>query len=509
MVGLQRGTDDYKTILVRFQDKTYRANSYNSEAIRLSNPDWEAKYTAEDFANSIRHLASTVYLRAPPKPTVSSVQPGLPQQEEQFNARSEKTMAAPGSTFDAHAGASLVSERPLLFTPKHRVPWVDSHKNQNNRLTIYVHIPPGFPKVHFKAKISNSDYGDSSVVLTYTWPEEFLNDFVLNKGHNMYEEGHNKLVAFEKAVKELRDQKSDQPVVSEYCIPCPFPVEEQFTSLQVPRAVYTSTMKGGVRVLALELMGVRSNYEVKKVSKEFKDPAPPAPMEAQTEEEMKAELEHQAEMERLAELEDQQRQAQLEERERLARENQSRLARERREQERLVRLRQEQERLAGIEDQRRQAEFAEQYRLEQERQGRLAAEQHRLALEQQAAQQLALQQAGQHQKELEQQHERQRQLVLQQRQRQQQEQVEQQRQAAAAAAMERQRQQQQQQTGAASAAAAGGGSRSSLQQAAAQGKDDVAGVIVSEAQRRRSSWAVSLAENGSNLEKARKSLLNK
>jgi len=104
------------------------------------------------------------------------------------------------------------------------------------------------------------------------WPNQFLDAKLLNKGHGMYIKGHNKLVAFKESVRALRGGSSDAPVHSKFSIVPPFAVEEQLTGFEVPRPIYSNTLANGVRVLAIELMGIRSNYASHKVDTEYDSP---------------------------------------------------------------------------------------------------------------------------------------------------------------------------------------------------------------------------------------------
>ena len=66
MSGLQRGTQDYRVILHHFQTKVYNSTNYNPEQIRNSNPAWAQKYNPTAFAESLRHIVSSLYLAPPP-----------------------------------------------------------------------------------------------------------------------------------------------------------------------------------------------------------------------------------------------------------------------------------------------------------------------------------------------------------------------------------------------------------------------------------------------------------
>ena len=160
-----------------------------------------------------------------------------------------------------------MTDTNTLSTPKHFIAWVDTHENQNKRLTLHIHLPPGHPST-FKTRIES---GGAEVVIRCQWPEEMLDPFILNKGHNMCEEGHNKLVAFGEHIKTLRGDVSDAPVFSECRIPLAIQVEEQLTGPLVPRPICTATIKN-VKVLAVELMAVRSNCQTCSVEAEHDSP---------------------------------------------------------------------------------------------------------------------------------------------------------------------------------------------------------------------------------------------
>ena len=74
MSGLQRGTEDYRVILHRFQAKVYSPHNYNPEQIRNSNSEWQRKYNPVAFAESLHHIVSSLYLAPPPPVPPSSEQ---------------------------------------------------------------------------------------------------------------------------------------------------------------------------------------------------------------------------------------------------------------------------------------------------------------------------------------------------------------------------------------------------------------------------------------------------
>ena len=141
--------------------------------------------------------------------------------------------------------------------------------NQNNRLMVYILMPPGHPKDHYTIEVQK---GGNEIVIDYTWPEEMLDPTLFMKGHNQYTEGHNKIVAFKEHVKQLREGKNDNKVKSECRLRLPFPVEEQLTSHGVPHPLYVTTTRNNHRVLAVEMMGVHSNFASMKVVDEFDSP---------------------------------------------------------------------------------------------------------------------------------------------------------------------------------------------------------------------------------------------
>ena len=172
-------------------------------------------------------------------------------------------------------------------TPSHQVTWVDSSANQNNRVTVFNQQLPGDINKHYKIRIEDSG---KTLVKTYKWPEEFLSEALILNGHKFedgspfYTSDHNKVVAFREHVKELRQDKSDTPVESICVTKLSIQCEEQFARTEVPRPIYSgvfidkdSTNK--VKVLGVELMGMRSNYETQKVEEEVdisEDSKPPA-----------------------------------------------------------------------------------------------------------------------------------------------------------------------------------------------------------------------------------------
>ena len=118
-----------------------------------------------------------------------------------------------------------------LLLPKHVIAWVDTSSNQNNRLTVYILMPPGHPKDHYTIEVQK---GGNEVVIDYTWPEEMLDPDIFMKGQNQYTEGHNKIDAFNEHVKQLRGGKDDSKVKSECRLRLPFQVEEQLTPKVFP-----------------------------------------------------------------------------------------------------------------------------------------------------------------------------------------------------------------------------------------------------------------------------------
>ena len=107
----------------------------------------------------------------------------------------------------------------------------------------------------------------------------------------------------------LRQGKDDNPVLSEFWIHLPFPVEEQLTNVQVPLPTYTTTTTEGVKILAIELMGICSNYQTTKVVKEYE--SPPRPMTGMSHTSTAGAMEAQRQAQLAQQQQEQQRQAQL------------------------------------------------------------------------------------------------------------------------------------------------------------------------------------------------------
>ena len=278
--NLRRGTEDYKTILNRFVNKQYNVYHYDAENIRRSNPTWESLYDPGQFAESLKNLISNIHLvppqrppqnrtaEAPPAqraaaPGVSNPRPFDPTHSDTVQGASN--MAAPRNPATYPSGLSELEDHTLI-TPKIVVPWTDSTDNQNDRLTLYIHDMPGHKEIHFKISVVE---GGANVSLRYKWPKEFLNADLLNRGHDMYEPGHNKLAAFKEAVKVLRGNDAEAEVESVFWIPLPLQVEEQLAKSEVPAEVYRTQLKDGPRLLAIELMAKRSSYQRASVSREF------------------------------------------------------------------------------------------------------------------------------------------------------------------------------------------------------------------------------------------------
>ena len=179
--GVQRGSEDFKTILEHFQTRVYKTHNYDTEAIRKSNPVWEKKYERRAFAESIRNILAVLALVPPLK--VSTTDPFLTQDTNETMDVDDGVV--PGGTADVPSGVEMLFGERLLCTPKHIVAWTDSTKNHNNRITIYVVMPPGHARKHYTIAVDSGH----DVVLKYTWPDEMLNSFILVKGHNMYDPG--------------------------------------------------------------------------------------------------------------------------------------------------------------------------------------------------------------------------------------------------------------------------------------------------------------------------------
>ena len=183
--GLQRGSNDFNIILHRFKKKEYKSYSYDSELIRKSNPEWERKYEKRAFAESIRNILAVLALVPPLKVSTSDPLGNTDIGPETMDIDDG---AVPPGADDVPSGIEMLQGERLLCTPKHVVAWTDSTRNQNNRITIYMLLPPGHARKHYTIRVDSFD-----VVMTYTWPEEMLNAFILTKGHNMYEPGKSRL----------------------------------------------------------------------------------------------------------------------------------------------------------------------------------------------------------------------------------------------------------------------------------------------------------------------------
>ena len=276
--GLARGTDDFKAVLAAFNNKTYSIHNYDPQAILHSNPDWARKYDPQAFAESVRNLVANLRLTPPefpdreanqhlPDPEIATNIPKAQIPKAQLMSPTEG-IAPPGIGAD-DAGIEMVSDQRLLVTPKQVVSWVDTSSNQNSRVTIYVMLPPGFAREHYRARIAS---GGEELLIEYVWPEEMLDPSILMRGHDLYDDGHNKIVAFNEHVKRLRGYNTNNNVESICRIALPFQVEEQFCGEGVPRPSYVTTTQNGHKVLAVELMGLRGNYQTVKVEQEYDSP---------------------------------------------------------------------------------------------------------------------------------------------------------------------------------------------------------------------------------------------
>ena len=264
--GVVRGSQDYEDIANLFRNKTCRKGSYDSEHIRNSNETWRQKHNPQTFAWSVRNIVSSLYLQVPLINT---------RETEAKTMENFTGMPPPNAPNMSPSGEHIITTAMLWKTPQHDVQWVDSSSNQNSRLTVYTQLLPGKTEKHCTARVEGQG---SQLLLQHKWPEEFLSAELLMKSHrapdgsDYYGEGHSKIVAFKDHVKLLCGGKSDATVMSENRSHLMHPVEEQLPKSEVPNSIYFGNLKGKsgvVKVLAVELMGVRTNYETRKVEKEF------------------------------------------------------------------------------------------------------------------------------------------------------------------------------------------------------------------------------------------------
>ena len=264
--GVKRGSKDYQDIANLFETKVYRKGSYKPEVTRNSNQAWRERYDPQSFALSVRNIVAELCLRVPQVPA---------GQVETETMDTDTGMVPPNAPNISASGDHLLTPLMVWKIPRHDVPWVDSSTNQNNRLTVYTQLLPGKTEKHYTARVEGQG---SELLLQCKWPEEFLSADLLLKSHrasdgsDFYPEGHNKIIAFKDHVRGLRGGKSDASVTSENRSLLLHPVEEQLPRSEVPNGTHTGNLKvqnGVIKVLGVELMGIRTNYETRKVDNEF------------------------------------------------------------------------------------------------------------------------------------------------------------------------------------------------------------------------------------------------
>lgn len=182
--GLLRGTEDFKAVLAAFKNGTYSQFNYSAEAILKAN-GWEGKYDSTAFADSVRNLVANLFLTPPEFPERVVPNQHRPDRKDPAPGMMNPNAGVPPPSAAAQhpAGEHMVSGQKLLVTPKHVVAWVDASRNQNHRLTLYVMMPPGYAKEHYKIRVAN---GGHQVHIDYEWPEEMLDPHILMKRHGLY-----------------------------------------------------------------------------------------------------------------------------------------------------------------------------------------------------------------------------------------------------------------------------------------------------------------------------------
>jgi hypothetical protein len=261
---LARESKDWNTIVSRFRANQYNRLNYSADEILNSEPEWTARYERVSFHQSIRNLVANLYLAPPPR--IQREDGILPNQSGIMPPSPEVTPS----------GEFIISTEARWKTPSHQISWVDASTNQNERLTVYCQLLPGDINENFQVRVEDNG---RTLAITYTMPDEFLNPKLLlaGRGSDYYKRGHSKIVAFKQHIKEMRGGKSDGPVTYVYKVPLIFQCEEQLShDVEVPQAVYTNIFKEGprdgdnkVKILAVELRGVRKNYETQHVADEI------------------------------------------------------------------------------------------------------------------------------------------------------------------------------------------------------------------------------------------------
>ena len=162
-----------------------------------------------------------------------------------------------------------VNDEITLSLPYHMWSWKD-HFN-NDRVTCMVLLPVGTTKDMLIPRVVT---GGDQIRIDYIWPNTMLSEKVpmymgaVNVNTPFYPRGHIKVSNFRDSVRALKRGDERLVVKSVFRADTPFPVEEQFTSENVPTAI--SIIKFNVKgrdgklheakCLVLEMMGVRDNY---------------------------------------------------------------------------------------------------------------------------------------------------------------------------------------------------------------------------------------------------------
>ena len=307
MGGLVRNTEHYNKIYDNFKTgkKGFDINRYDGDAIFKSKADYQVKYDARQFKQSLLRMVARIRAEGeapeapgqttnaeaatpvpapvpgPTKPPATAKVAPAPKMStptpktatptaKMSNAKPSTPSFAgiPGYDFQELAG----NDEYMLSLPHHLFGWKDTM--ENDRLTLMVYFPMGVSKADVLPRIVA---GGTQVEIEMIWPSIMTDPRLpMYAGTNgrvaMYGVGHVKVVSFRESVKRIKAGDESKSTYSMFRVDLPREVEEQFCDVDVPAALATVKYKVFSKknpsappqdaiCLVCEMIGHRSNYK--------------------------------------------------------------------------------------------------------------------------------------------------------------------------------------------------------------------------------------------------------
>ena len=164
----------------------------------------------------------------------------------------------------------LVTDVIPMTLPYRITPWKEKLSNQH--LTLIVWLLSAVEHTDLEAKVTG---GGTAVEIKTKWRNQMTDPMLVSSayvdedGHIIYDMSRVKTVAFLEETRRLREITSSQDIFSVMRVPLPFEVEEQFVEVD-GHLGYDLLKIDDCRLMHLELLGRKSNYQPKRPTVGFR-----------------------------------------------------------------------------------------------------------------------------------------------------------------------------------------------------------------------------------------------